>query len=58
MRGQTSRPEIVEALARHIAESLDNITVPITEETGSFDFASLAFTKMKRTKPSQVMPGW
>lgn len=58
MRGQTSRPEIVEALARHIAESLDNISVPMNEEPGSFDFASLAFTKMKRTKPSQIMPGW
>jgi DNA-binding transcriptional LysR family regulator len=34
MRGQTSRPEIVDALARHISESLDNISVPLGEETG------------------------
>ncbi|RVD34135.1 LysR family transcriptional regulator, partial [Mesorhizobium sp. M4B.F.Ca.ET.019.03.1.1] len=58
MRGQTSQPEIVDALARHICESLDNISVPLGEETGSFDFAALAFTKMKRTKPNQIMPGW
>jgi len=58
MRGQTSQPEIVAALARHIAESLDNISVPISEEAGSFDFAALAFAKMKRTKANQILPGW
>ena len=58
MRGQTSRPEIVDALSRHISESLDNISVPLGEETGSFDFAALALSKAKRTKPSQIMPGW
>ena len=58
MRGQTSQPEIVAALARHIAESLDNISVPVSEEAGSFDFAALAFAKMKRTKANQIMPGW
>ncbi|RWB21105.1 MAG: LysR family transcriptional regulator, partial [Mesorhizobium sp.] len=56
--GQTSQPEIVDALARHIAESLDNISVPVGEETGSFDFAALAFAKMKRTKANQILPGW
>ncbi|OWK21834.1 hypothetical protein AJ88_12280 [Mesorhizobium amorphae CCBAU 01583] len=50
--------EIVDALARHISESLDNISVPLGEETGSFDFAALAFTKIKRTKPNQILPGW
>ncbi|MEP6564941.1 MAG: LysR substrate-binding domain-containing protein, partial [Mesorhizobium sp.] len=58
MRGQTSRPEIVDALARHISESLDNISVPLGEETGTFDFSALAFTKVKRTKPNQILPGW
>jgi DNA-binding transcriptional LysR family regulator len=58
MRGQTSRPELVDALARHISESLDNISVPVGEEPGSFDFAGLALSKMKRPKPSQIMPGW
>ena len=58
MRGQTSRPEIVDAIARHISESLDNITVPMAEEAGSFDFAGLAFTRMKKSKPNQIMPSW
>lgn len=58
MRGQTSQPELVDALARHISESLDNISVPMGEETGSFDFAALALSKMKRPKPNQLVPGW
>ncbi len=58
MRGQTSQPELVEALARHICESLDNITVPAAEEAGGYDFAALAFARMKRARPGQVLPGW
>ena len=41
MRGHTARPELVDALARHISDSLDNISVPMAEEAGSFDFAAL-----------------
>ncbi len=32
MRGHSSKPEIVDALARHITESLDNISVPMAED--------------------------
>ena len=42
MRGHTARADIVEAIARHISESLDNISVPAAEETGTFDFAAMA----------------
>ncbi|HTV68339.1 MAG TPA: LysR substrate-binding domain-containing protein [Rhizobiaceae bacterium] len=55
MRGQTSQGHVVDALARHIAESLDNISVPINEETGTFDFAAIAFSRVKRTKPNSIM---
>ena len=58
MRGHTSRPELVDALARHIAESLDNISVPAGEENGTFDFAAVAAMRSKRLRPGQVMPGW
>ena len=58
MRGHTARTEIVEALAHHIAESLDNITVPMAAEAGSFDFAALASIRGKRLKPSHILPGW
>jgi DNA-binding transcriptional LysR family regulator len=57
MRGHTTRPDLVDALARHISESLDNISVPAVEEAGSFDFAAMAFARMKRGKPNQI-PGW
>jgi DNA-binding transcriptional LysR family regulator len=58
MRGHSSKPEIVDALARHITESLDNISVPMAEDTGAFDFAALTALRGRRLKPSHVMPGW
>ena len=59
MRGHTARPEIVDAIARHISDSLDNISVPMAEEAGSFDFAALtSAVRGRRLKPSHVLPGW
>ena len=55
-----SQVEIIDALARHISESLDNLSVPaFIEETGSFDFQS-AFLgpRSKRLRPGHVMNGW
>jgi len=56
LRGHSSRPEIVEALARHIAESLDNISVPPIEAGTSFDFEALAFARLK--KQTKALAGW
>lgn len=59
MRSHSSRPELVEALARHISESLDNISVPAGADEGSFDFS--VFSTMNRSrvrKPGHVAPGW
>jgi len=61
LRGHSSQPQIVDALARHISESLDNISVvpPATEESGAhFDFAGVAYGRGKRLRPSQMLPGW
>jgi len=60
LRGHTSQPELVDALARHISESLDNISVPAPEEAGSFDFDALPFARVRkaRQKPGHVMAGW
>ncbi len=58
MRGNSSKPEIVDALARHISESLDNISVPLAEDTGTFDFAAYGSLRGRRLKPNQVLPGW
>jgi len=58
MRGHSSQPEIVDALARHIAESLDNISVPSTEETGQFDFDGVPFARLRRQRQKQPAAVW
>ena len=58
MRGHTANSEIVEALARHISESLDNISVPNAEENAAFDLAALSLMRGRRQKPAALPPGW
>ncbi|MDN2566970.1 LysR substrate-binding domain-containing protein [Aquibium sp. A9E412] len=59
LRGHTGRPELVAALARHIAESLDNVSVPVeAAEAGGFDFGAAAFRRSRRLRPGHVLPGW
>ena len=61
MRGHTSQPEIVDALARHISESLDKTSPsrPWPRKTNGFDLAAIAFGKgNRRLKPGNLMPGW
>ena len=58
LRGHSGPAAIVDALARHIAESLDNITPTAADAAGSFDFAAVAYGRGKRLRPGQVLPGW
>jgi len=59
LRGHSSRPELVDALARHIAESLDNISVPPVDPTGAgFDFEAMAFSRLKKQRQNKAMAGW
>ena len=58
LRGHSGPAAIVDALARHIAESLDNITPTVADAAGSFDFAAVAYGRGKRLRPGQVLPGW
>lgn len=58
VRGHSSQPELVDALARHICDSLDNISVPAPEEAGQFDFETMAFARVKRQKQRPAMAGW
>ena len=58
MRGHSSQPEIVDALARHIAESLDNISAPVVEENGQFDFDAMPFARVRKQKQRQVAAVW
>lgn len=57
LRGHTGQRELIDAVARHITESLDNITAPAVDEH-AFDFAALNGVRSKRLRPGQVMPGW
>ncbi len=58
LRGHGSQTDIVDALARHISDSLDNISVPTPEEPGQFDFDGMAFARVKRQKQRTTMAGW
>lgn len=58
MRGQTGQTEAVEGLARHIAESLDNISVPLAERSGAFDLPAFAATRNRRSKTGHALPRW
>ena len=42
---------------RHISDSLDNISVPTSDEA-TFDFAAMASARGRRLKPSHILPGW
>lgn len=48
MRGLTEHPALVEALARHITESLDNISIPMPDQSGAIDLAAYAAAKARR----------
>jgi DNA-binding transcriptional LysR family regulator len=55
LRGHTSQPDIVDALARHISESLDNISLPAPEDAGAFDFAGIGLAlRARRHRPSMM----
>ncbi|WP_011579531.1 MULTISPECIES: LysR substrate-binding domain-containing protein [Chelativorans] len=62
MRGRTNQTELVDALARHISESLDNISMPLSvvEETEGLDFTAFShrMKRGKRLRPSHMLPGW
>ncbi len=55
LRGRTKNPAVTEALASHIADSLDNLT-PIIAEPDAFDLA--AARKPVRLRAGTVIPAW
>lgn len=57
IRGQTTQPAIVEALARHVSESLDNISLPAAGDEAGFDFATPAPGRARHQRPG-VLPVW
>jgi DNA-binding transcriptional LysR family regulator len=56
LRGHTKQPVVVEALARHIAESLDNLSVPTAGEIAGADPVP---ARARWPRPTAAaMPGW
>jgi DNA-binding transcriptional LysR family regulator len=59
LRGRTNHPALTEALARHIADSLDNITPAVmVGDVPGLDLGSIARRAASRAKPGVVLPGW
>ncbi|EBV3600208.1 LysR family transcriptional regulator, partial [Salmonella enterica subsp. enterica serovar Virchow] len=58
LRGHTDHAALVDALAQHIAESLDNLSVAMTDENGAIDLAAFAATRARRLKAGVVAQGW
>lgn len=58
LRGSSNQPAVIDALARHISDSLDNISVPTPEDGGQFDFDGIAFARVRRQKQRTAMAGW
>ncbi|MGB3503568.1 MAG: LysR substrate-binding domain-containing protein [Mesorhizobium sp.] len=56
LRGHGGQHDIVDAVARHISDSLDNISTP-QGEGGALDLAALA-ARASRQRASPVLPGW
>lgn len=56
MRGTTEHPALVDALARHISDSLDNISVPLPDESGAIDLAAYAAARAR--KGAVTAAGW
>lgn len=59
LRGRTNHPALTEALARHIADSLDNITPAVmVGDVPGLDLGAVARLTANRAKPGAVLPGW
>lgn len=58
MRGHTKQNAIVDALAQHIIESLDNISSPAPASMVSAEIASFPSVRTRRVRSNELMPGW
>ncbi len=59
IRGHAGRADIVDAIARHISDSLDNISVPQAEDADSFDIAPFtSAVRGRKARPGQIAQGW
>lgn len=58
MRGHSKQTALVDALAQHIVESLDNISSPPPAALAAVDMAHLNAIRTKRVRSSELLPGW
>jgi DNA-binding transcriptional LysR family regulator len=58
MRGHTKQNAIVDALAQHIIESLDNISSPAPTALASAEVASFPSVRTRRVRSNELLPGW
>lgn len=60
IRRPATQMEIVDAFARHITESLDNISTSLIENGEDVDFngSMRHMRRAKRARPDHILPGW
>ncbi|PYE90381.1 LysR family transcriptional regulator [Phyllobacterium leguminum] len=58
LRGHSKQTAIIDALAQHIVESLDNISSPAPTTLGTADITQLAHVRTRRVRSSELVPGW
>jgi hypothetical protein len=58
MRGHTKQNAIVDALAQHIIESLDNISSPAPTALASAEISAFPSIRTRRVRTNELLPGW
>ncbi|PQA73598.1 LysR substrate-binding domain-containing protein [Brucella oryzae] len=58
MRGHTKQNAVVDALAQHIIESLDNISSPQPGVMASAEISPFPAVRTRRVRANELLPGW
>ncbi|GAA5618413.1 LysR substrate-binding domain-containing protein [Brucella anthropi] len=58
MRGHTKQNAVVDALAQHIIESLDNISSPQPGAMASAEISPFPAVRTRRVRANELLPGW
>ncbi|GGA78549.1 LysR family transcriptional regulator [Brucella endophytica] len=58
LRGHSKQTAIIDALAQHIVESLDNISSPAPTTLNTADITQLSHVRTRRVRSSELVPGW
>ncbi len=58
MRGHAKQNAVVDALAQHIIESLDNISSPQPGSMASVEISPFPAVRTRRVRANELLPGW